>query len=376
MGKDYYAILGVGKDATPEQISKQYRELAMKWHPDRCKEPNAKEKFQEISEAYSVLGNPDKRKNYDMYGDAGQAGGFPDEGFDPFDMFRRFGGFGDFGGFGGFGFGPGRGNGGGQPSFGSPEDGSSVQTRIGVSFKESVFGCVKEFDLNLDKECAACGGKGVKPGTKPEKCKKCGGSGMVRHTTRHGIMVQTIMEPCDECEGQGWSFERCPTCGGRRRVTAPRHVKVKIPPGVCTGSKLRVKGFGQCGVCGGADGDLFVNTIVEESGLFNRLDGGDLGVVVDVPPATASLGGEVDVPTPYGMEKVQVPAGMKSGLVRTLRGRGIKGSGHFPDGNLSVMFNVSSYGNPTAEQKKLLEKLKALEKPDGKQAEMLKEFLK
>ncbi len=372
--KDYYETLGVKKDASADELKAAYRKISLKTHPDRqagkseAEKKAAEEKFKAANEAYSVLSDPEKRRNYDQFGSAEGSGrpggGF--EGFDPMSFFRKMsagfgmGGFGDDDdGFGGFGFGMGDSRGRKAPDYSSPEDGSDVQTRISVTFKESVEGCAKEFDFDLDKECPDCGGTGVKSGSKPEKCPDCGGKGRTVRVSRTPLGVMQQISDCPRCCGAGYSVEHCAECGGSGRVAGKRHVKVKVPAGFRDGQQLRLRGLGRCGVKGGSDGNLYVVVEVGKSDVFER-SGDDVLVRAYVSPATASLGGKVSVPTPYGYRSVKVAPGTASGTRLKVAGAGIKTAGG--TGDMYIDLSIEPYSNPTKEQRELLEKLQKTER--------------
>jgi len=377
-GKDYYEILGAKRDASEDELKKLYRKLSMALHPDRqagkseAEKKEAEEKFKEVNEAYSVLSDPDKRRNYDQFGSAegpgqmGGGGGFG--GFDPMSFFRKMhAGFGfgrdeddGFDGFDGFGFGNGGRSGGMAPDIDSPEDGSDVQTRITVSFKESVTGCTKEFDFGLDRECPECHGTGAEKGAKPEKCRTCGGRGRVVHVSRMGPMVTQQVTECPDCHGTGYSVKPCPHCHGAKRVDERRHVKVKVPAGFQDGKQLRLKGLGRCGIKGGTSGDLYVVVRVEESDIFLR-EGNDILLKAFVSPAAATFGGKIEVPTPYGYKHVKIAAGTESGTRLKVAGAGIRPAVG-QTGDMYIDISVEPYSDLSQEQKELLEKLQKTER--------------
>lgn len=372
-GKDYYEVLGVKKDATADELKAAYRKISLKTHPDRqagkseAEKKDAEERFKAANEAYSVLSDPEKRRNYDQFGSAEgpghSGGGF--EGFDPMSFFRKMSaGFGmggfddDDGGFDGFGFGMGGSRRRQAPDYSSPEDGSDVQTKISVTFKESVKGCVKEFDFDLDGECPDCHGTGVKSGTKPEKCPECGGKCRTVRVSRTPFGMTQMVSNCRRCHGTGYSVEQCPKCGGGGRVGASRHVKVKVPAGFRDGQQLRLKGLGRCGVKGGSDGNLYVVVNVGKSDVFER-NGDDVLVRAYVSPSVASLGGKVRVPTPYGYRNVKVAPGTVSGTRLKVSGAGIKTASG--TGDMYIDLVVEPYSDLTKEQKDLLERLQKTE---------------
>ena len=243
--RDYYEVLGVNKNASDDEIKHAYRKLAVQYHPDRCKDADAKDKFQEISEAYSILSDKDKRAQYDQFGFDGPqmhgAGGFP-HGFDPFDLFRaHFGGGNSFDddneGFNPFGFGRMRRNRQNTPDYDSPEDGSDLQMKLDLTFKESLSGCIKDIDVTLNEQCPECGGRGIENGSTPEKCTHCNGTGQIVHTQRNGFMMSQTISPCPYCHGQGISAKPCKKCHGEKRIAAKKHMSVKVPAGIDAGQR-------------------------------------------------------------------------------------------------------------------------------------------
>lgn len=366
--RDYYEILGVSKTATQDELKKAYRKLSMQYHPDRQagksenEKKDAEEKFKEVSEAYSVLSDKDKRMHYDQFGfeETGTVGG-GFGGFDPFEMFRQhFGGnsnpFDDDGsfGFGPFGFG-GRHKQHKATDFNQPEDGDDIQLAMRLSFVESLYGCVKDIDITLTDQCSSCNGKGIESGSTPETCPTCHGSGQHVHIQKNGFMVSQTITICPTCSGTGISAKPCPKCHGVKRVPAKKHITVKVPQGIADGMRLRVKGKGECGLKGGTDGDLYIAINIENNKLFSR-NGLDLKTVVPLDPITASLGGKINVQTPWGIVKVNVPAKTSSGNIEIVKNHGVKTDKE--SGNLIIEFKVSSLTNLNAKQTKLLDELK------------------
>lgn len=364
--RDYYEVLGVKKDATDDELKRAYRKLAMQWHPDRCKEPDAKDKFSEISEAYEVLSDKDKRAKYDQFGFDGLNGngGFSSSGFDPFEMFKSH--FGGMGGafsdmFSGFGFNPFGGNRHHEhrhePDFDSPEDGADLQMEVTLSFDEALRGCVKDIDMALDEECPECKGRGIEKGSTPAKCTHCNGTGHIVQTQSHGFMTVQNISECPHCHGQGMSAKTCSRCNGHKRVPTKKSFSVRIPQGIADGQRVRVHGKGECGIKGGKDGDMYIQVHVEPSKLFKR-NGMSLDLVTHVPvdAVTASLGGQIDVRTPWETLKANVPLGTTSGTQVNLRGAGVHSK--MGNGNLHVVLEVMPFENLNNEQKKLLEDFK------------------
>jgi molecular chaperone DnaJ len=307
--RDYYEVLGVDRDATPEAIKKAYRKLARQYHPDVNKDdPTAAEKFKEVTEAYEVLSDSEKRARYDRFGHQ-----------DP----NQFGGFGGAEGFGGFGdifdmfFG-----GGGRQRNG-PQRGADLQYQMQVDFKEAAFGAEKEIEIPRWEECDTCHGTGAKPGTNVSTCSTCRGTGQQEQviSTPLGRMVNRTT--CRTCGGSGKKIEqRCGTCHGEGKVRKRRKIKVKIPAGVDTGNRIRIAGAGEMGTKGGPPGDLFIVFAVREHDFFER-DGEDVHCQVPLTFVQAALGDEIEVPTIDGKAKLRIPPGTQSGTVFRLRGQGI-----------------------------------------------------
>ena len=361
--RDYYEVLGVSKNATDQDIKSAFRKLSRKWHPDMqagksdADKKAAEEKFKEIAEAYEVLSDKDKRANYDQFGFDGQhmQSGF--NGFNMSDFMRRhasmFGGMFDDD-FDPFGFNEGMGSHKKQPTFGQSEDGRNVQVNIKVSFKEMANGCTKDFDINLSDPCPECNGTGVEKDSKVEECPHCHGQGMVTERIQRGFMISMTTMPCPHCHGQGYSMKLCRRCNGEKRISAKKHISLKIPQGAENGLRLRLKEMGECGVCGGRNGNLYANVSVEESRLFKR-HGADVEAVMPISPVLAALGGTVEVPSPYGYCKVKVPAETKSGDTVVVKGKGLKTN--VCTGNLIVKLVIIALSNLDDTQKKLLNQL-------------------
>lgn len=356
---DYYSILGVSKDASQDEISKAYKKLAMKFHPDKqvgktdAQKKAAEEKFKTISEAYETLGSKEKREKYDMMGSGCQSAGFGDfrDQDDVFSHFAsHFGGFGSMPGFGHDPFGTYAHE---APDPNSPEDGADIQIRLDVSFKESLFGVVKEFDINVEDVCHTCNGTGTADGKGFAKCLHCNGTGMMQQS--HGNMF--IQSTCPYCHGQGYSnSNRCPTCYGSKRNPKRKHISVKIPAGVHDGTKLRIANAGQSGIKGGRNGDLYCILKVQSSELFKR-KGQDLFTTLYVSPIVASIGGDAEVYTPYGKIKIKIPAGTTSGKQLRIPKKGVKTSNL--TGDLYLDVQIEPLVNLTKEQKDLLKAFNA-----------------
>jgi molecular chaperone DnaJ len=316
--RDYYEILGVGRDAGPDEIKKAYRQLALKYHPDRNPhDKSAEEKFKELGEAYEVLNEPQSRAAYDRFGHAAfdprSRGGGAGAGFhDPADIFREvFGGGGIFDDL--FGGGGNRGPGGG-------ERGDDLRYDMEISFVEAAHGCEKEITLSKPAPCDVCGGSGMEKGASATTCPTCHGRGQV--VTSRGIF--SLATTCPQCGGRGRVVDKpCRPCGGGGRRERSAKITIKIPPGVDTGARLRSSGNGEAGLHGGPSGDLYIVLHVKPHDIFQR-DGDDLLCEVPVSFAQAALGAEIEVPTLAAPARITVPPGTQSGAVFRLKGRGVK----------------------------------------------------
>lgn len=374
--RDYYEILGVPRNATQEEIKKAFRRLARKYHPDINKDPDAQEKFKEINEAYQVLSDPEKRKLYDTYGHSAFEGAGAQGGQNFEDFVRGFGDLGDFlrdfmeGGFG-FDFDTIFGNATRSRRRGSrrAQRGEDLQKRIQITLEEAYTGTTKEVSVERMAECSACGGTGVDRSKGVHRCPTCGGRGEVVQTR----MFITISQTCPTCRGEGVISQPCPSCGGSGRVSHREKIKVRIPAGVNTGSRLVVEGKGNAGVSGGGTGDLYIYVDVLPHRIFER-EGDNLLIDVKITFPEAVLGTEVEVPTLSGAkEKVKIPSGTSHGEVIRLKGKGmprLRGSGF---GDLLVRVNVDVpkisfleklMGDGRKAEKLLKELDEALPKPD------------
>jgi molecular chaperone DnaJ len=338
--RDYYEILGLDENASKEEIKKAYRKLARKYHPDVNREANAEEKFKEVQEAYDTLNDPQKKAQYDQFGHAGPNQGFGGAGAD-------FGGFGDifdmfFGGSGG------------RRNPNAPRQGADLQYSMTLKFEEAVFG--KETDITIPKEeeCDTCLGSGAKPGTKPETCGHCGGSGQlnVEQNTPFGKIVNRRV--CHHCEGKGKIIkEKCSTCGGKGKVRKQNKIHINIPAGVDNGQQIRVSGKGEPGVNGGPSGDLYVVFRVAPHEFFER-DGDDIFCEMPLTFAQATLGDEIEVPTLHGKVKLKIPAGTQTETSFRLRGKGIQNVRGYGQGDQHVNIRVVTPKNLNDKQKQLL----------------------
>ena len=311
--KDPYKTLGVDKKASEEEIKKAYRKLARRWHPDRNPDDSeAEERFKEIQEAYGILSDPEKRKQYDAGG--GAFGGFGGGGFDPGAFRGGFGGFGDILSdiLGGRGGGPGAGR---APA---AERGRDLEVEVHLSFDQAMEGAQVPVTVPMSAPCPTCHGTGAKPGTAPSVCPRCEGRGI--ESLGQGMF--SITQPCSECGGTGTKIEDpCPTCAGRGQTRQTKRYRANIPAGVRDGSRVRLAGKGEPGLRGGPAGDLYVVTRVEESSVFRRR-GEDLEVDVPITIVEAIRGATVEVPTLSGTKRIRVPPGTQHGTVQRLRGEG------------------------------------------------------
>jgi molecular chaperone DnaJ len=342
---DYYKILGVTRDATPEELKKAYRQMALKYHPDRNQgEKESEEKFKEINEAYSCLSDADKRAHYDRYGTTEGLGGGGAAGFGGFgagtqftdifeDLFEDF-----FGGFGG-------------SKKQRPTKGADLRYNLTITLDEAAFGTEKNLKIPRWQNCDTCGGSGAQPGKPPTTCTTCKGTGHIRF--QQGFF--SVSRPCSKCHGTGTIIANpCFTCRGEGKVRIQKDILVKIPAGVDTDSRLRVSGEGDFGGSGGPPGDLYIVLTVEEHKHFRR-EGLDIYCDFPIPFTIAVLGGEVEVPTLDGSSKLKIPGGTPSGRLFHLKGKGIPRIGSHQRGDQVVSVSIEVPKKLTQRQKELLE---------------------
>ena len=320
--RDYYDILGVGKSADATEIKKAYRKLAMKYHPDKNPgDKEAEEKFKEINEAYEVLSDETKRKNYDQFGHEGVngqgfggAGGFGGQGFGGFDDI-----FGDiFGDMFGGGFG-----GGSRPRRRGPERGADIKQRINISFEEAAFGKKVQVKINRSEECDQCHGSGAKPGTSKKTCPTCHGSGQVQSVQRTPFGNIASMRTCSTCNGEGEVIDSpCSKCHGKGSIRKTKTIEVDIPAGIDEGQMIKLGGQGELGTRGGPRGDLYIEVNVKPHQLFTR-EGYDVYLEMPITFAQATLGERIQVPTLDGKVEYEIPEGTQTGTVFRLKGKGI-----------------------------------------------------
>lgn len=356
--RDYYEVLGVGRNATQEEIRRAFRKLAFEYHPDRNPDPNASERFKEINEAYEVLQDEEKRRKYDRYGHAGVNGGF-DGGFGPFADF----GFEDI--FDSF---FGRATAGRRPR---AQRGADLRVDLNVTFEESVFGTERELEIPKHEPCSVCRGSGLEPGTRPETCGRCGGTGEIRraHQSIFGQFVNVSI--CDQCGGEGRVIRTpCTTCRGTGQVQVVRRLQVKVPAGIENGTQIRLTGEGEPPdqTRGGrVPGDLYVvihaptqTTVTwDEYQLPLRRQGHDLVLDVPINVAQAALGDDLTLPSLDGTVDLKVPPGTQYGKVFRIKGKGVPYLRENRRGDLQVRIHVMVPAELTKEQRELFLKLES-----------------
>jgi molecular chaperone DnaJ len=352
---DYYKILGVGKNASDEEIKKAYRKLARQYHPDRnAGDKKAEERFKQISQANDVLSDPDKRKAYDRTGTLGGFG-MPG-GFDPGSF---SGGFGDilsnlFGGGGGGARGGPGGVGGGARQ--RPARGRDLETEVSLSFDQAVNGAQVPLAVPTSQPCPTCQGSGAKPGTTPRVCPVCDGRGL--ESQSQGIF--SMSQPCSNCHGSGTVIDDpCPTCKGSGAQRSVRRMRVNVPAGVRDGSRIRLAGKGEPGLRGADPGDLYVITRVGDSSVFKR-NGDNLEVEVPLTIPEALQGAVIEVPTLHGSKRLRVAAGTKHGTVQRLRGEGPARLGGKGRGDIHYRFVLDVPASLSPEQSEAVDRLSAV----------------
>ncbi len=344
MGRDYYEVLGVSRDATEDEIKKAYRRLAMQYHPDRNPgDKQAEERFKEANEAYAVLSDPDKRAQYDRYGTSGPLGGFADAGFGTLfeDIFENF-----------FAGGAGRGR------RSRPVRGDDLHYELTIELAEAAAGLETKVQVPRLERCVRCEGSGLEPGSRRDTCDMCRGRGEVRLT--QGFL--TVARTCPKCHGQGELIRHpCRQCGGEGRVRVERLLAVKIPAGIEDGMQLRISGEGSAGYHGGPPGDLYVLVRVREHELFTR-QGADLYCDLPVTFPQLALGAEVDVPLLGGVATLRIPAGSQPNQILKLRGRGMPRLRERGHGDLCYRLVLEVPQKLNARQREALEAFEAASK--------------
>ncbi|HEV8237502.1 MAG TPA: molecular chaperone DnaJ [Gemmatimonadaceae bacterium] len=355
---DFYSTLGVPRGASDDDIKKAYRKLAMQYHPDRNNgAKDAEEKFKEITEAYDVLRDPQKRAAYDRYGEAGLRGG---AGFHHVDLSEALGIFmRDFGAFAGldemFGFGGGR-------SGGSVRSGSDVKITIPLTLAEVATGVERKLNAKLLEPCDRCTGSGAEPGSKPQTCATCNGSGEVRRAQRSFFGQFVTVAPCPTCKGEGTTVQSpCKKCRGEGRLREEREISIDVPPGVATGQYMTLRGVGNAGQRGGPRGDIHVIFEVADDPRFER-DGEELYTEVLVTYGQLVLGADIVVPTVTSSSTLKVPAGTQSGQVFHIRGRGLPRVNASGTGDLHVRVQLWTPDRLADDERALIEQLNEVQK--------------
>ncbi|HEV8612302.1 MAG TPA: molecular chaperone DnaJ [Gemmatimonadales bacterium] len=362
---DFYELFGVSRDAGEDEIKRAYRRLAMEYHPDRNPSADAATRFRQIAEAYEVLCDPEKRALYDRYGEAGLKSGMG--GFhhinlaEALQIFMR-----DFGGLGGLGgleslFG------GGAPQT-ETRRGQDIRVGVKLSLQEVATGAKRTIKLKTLLRCESCGGSGGAVGTRPTPCSTCGGSGEVRRAARSVFGQFVSVAACPSCGGEGVIITHpCEGCRGEGRVKGERAVSVDIPAGVSSNNYITLRGQGAAGPRNGPNGDLLVMIEVKEDERFERV-GDDLNFDLALSFSQAALGTSIKVPTPYGDERLAVPAGIQSGTVLRLKGKGLPRLGQHSTGDLNVRVHLWTPESLNPEQRRLLEEFSKIEGPPPKQS--------
>ena len=374
--KSYYDVLGVSKDADEKEIKSAFRKLAKQYHPDVNKDPGAEAKFKEIGEAYAVLGDAEKRQQYDQFGHEAFTQGASQGGFG-----GGFGGFGGFnaedidlssifgdlfgGGFGGFG-------GGSRRNSNRPRKGQDSLVKVNLTFEEAVFGCKKTISIDLDTECDSCDGKG---GSGEVTCSTCGGRGSVTRQQQTFLGVMQTTTTCPDCNGKGRTFKTvCKDCHGDGHVIKNKDIEITVPEGVDTGHQLRISGKGAAGYNGGPNGDIYIEFRVKEHPLFER-KGNDIYVDVPITITDAVLGCKKEVPTLNGTVVLDIDSGSQSGDQLRLRGKGVKDPTSSKKGDMYVVLDVIIPDKLDRKQKELFKELAKTDLEIGSEFKNFKKYL-
>jgi molecular chaperone DnaJ len=357
--RDYYDVLGLNRNASPDEIKKAFRKLAFDLHPDRNKDPTSEEKFKEISEAYAVLSDPEKKQKYDAYGHAGISGAYSQE-----DIFRGadFSGFGVdmenilrtfFGGTLGGGFGGGFG--GFQRQRSGPQKGRDLETAVEITLEQAAAGATVELNLNRLEKCSRCGGSGAELGTNVITCPKCGGSGQIQRSVASPFGRMITVTTCDRCQGRGRTAEKpCSKCRGDGVEETRKKIDVKIPAGIDEEIYLTLRGQGDTGLYGGPPGDLFVGVRIKPHSYLLR-KGADIIYEAEINVAQAALGAEITVPVIGGEERIKVTPGTQSGDIIRLKGKGMPS--RYGKGDHLIHVTVRVPEKMTKRQRELMEEL-------------------
>jgi molecular chaperone DnaJ len=341
--RDLYEILGLSREASDEDIKKAYRRLAREHHPDVNPDPAAEERFKEVSAAYEILSDPQKRQQYDLYGQGRGSADFPFG--DVADLFETFFGQGTFG----------RRRTAARRS--RTQHGEDLFAQVRLTFREAVFGVRREVPVARLQACDRCAGSGAEPGSSPNVCRTCGGTGQVQDVRRSIFGTVMTAHPCATCEGTGEEIANpCERCGGRGRVPAESTVPVDVPAGVSDGLDLRIAGAGHAGRAGGPSGDLYLSIAVEDDPVFERR-GTDVFALLDVAMTQAALGAQIEVETLDGTERIEVDPGTESGTTVRLRGKGVPNLGRRGRGDLFLTIHVVTPSPGSKGERRLLEQL-------------------
>ena len=371
--KDYYEVLGVSKTATDEEIKRAFRKLAKEYHPDINKEPGAEEKFKEIGEAYAVLSDASKRRQYDQFGHAAfqNGGGQGGTGFSGFDMGDinweeivgdLFGG--GFRGFSGFG---------GSSRTSRPIKGEDLRVVLNLTFEEAAFGCEKDIKLNLTSECPKCKGKG---GFNEKTCRTCGGAGKVLEQAQTIFGYMQTQKTCPTCRGKGKTFENiCDDCRGKGLIEKAKTLTVTIPEGVDEGYQLRLSGKGNSGLNGGPNGDIFLEFKIKEHEVFER-DGADIYLEVPISITDACLGIKKEIPTLYGNIILEIKPGTQNYTKLKIKGKGIKTPNRLAKGDMYAVVNIIIPTKLDRKQKALLQDLAKTDLEDVQEFKTFKKYMK
>jgi molecular chaperone DnaJ len=357
--RDFYEVLGVSKTATKDELKKAYRKKALKYHPDKNPgDQEAEEKFKEAAEAYEVLSDEQKRATYDRFGHAGlggaAGGGFQGRGFE--DIFSQFGDI-----FGDSPFGDIFGGGGGRRRRSRGQRGGDIRIKLALTLDQIAKGTEKKIRLNRQMACNDCSGTGADQGTAFTTCPTCQGAGEIRQQAGGGFFQQIVVSTCPTCQGEGRIVSKsCQTCEGKGRMPEEDIVSVKIPAGVMEGMSLSVRGKGNSGLRGGPAGDLIIQIEEKPSDLFER-DGDNLIHELFVSFPDAAMGTQVEVPTLDGKVRIKIPAGTQAGKVVRLKGKGLPNINGYGTGNLLIHINVWTPQSLTADERKILTKLREAE---------------
>ncbi len=344
--RDYYEVLGISRDAGNDDIRRAYRKLARQYHPDVSSEPDAEARFKEVTEAYEVLNDSERRQMYDRFGHAGVQNGGP-----------GMGGF-ESGPFG-FGIDSLFENlfGGARTARRGPRRGADMRYHMVLEFEEAIFGVEKEIEVTRQAVCSRCNGSRSEPGTQPTRCPVCGGSGEIRRTQSSFLGQFVSVSECERCHGRGnIVLDPCKECRGQGSVRAPRKLEVRVPAGIDEGFHLRLSGEGEAGDPGGPPGDLFIEFSIKPHSVFRRM-GQDLHLEMPVNIAQAALGATIEVPTIDGITELRLEPGTQSGDTLRLRGKGVPNLRGGPRGDQIISWSVLVPRNLTDKQKQLLREL-------------------